>query len=148
MCPKCNKKNFVKDGIVHGKQRYKCKNCSYRTIFSMKNYFSNKSIKRKALQLYLEGLGFRSISRILNYSHVSVYNWIKSLGKRIKEIQNQDSLPKQVEIDEMHTYVQKKMRSGYGYLFIELEKSSLILLSEKETAKQDLNYGKERIMSQ
>jgi DNA-binding NarL/FixJ family response regulator len=30
------------------------------------------SVKRQALQLYLEGLGFRSIGRFLGVSHVSV----------------------------------------------------------------------------
>ena len=44
-----------------------------------------------------------------------------------------------VEMDEMHTYVSKKTQDGYGYLLIELEKSSLILLSAIE--KQDVNYG-------
>ena len=48
----------------------------------------------------------------------------------------------------MHTYVSKKTRNGYGYLLIELEKNSLILLSEKETGKQDLNYGKKQKISQ
>ena len=41
----------------------------------------------------------------------------------------------------MHTYVSKKTQNGYGYLLIELEKNSLILLSEKGIEKQDLNYG-------
>ncbi|MFT4967609.1 MAG: transposase, partial [Candidatus Deianiraeaceae bacterium] len=35
------------------------------------------NLKRLALELYLEGLGFRSISRILKVSHVSIYNWIR-----------------------------------------------------------------------
>jgi hypothetical protein len=31
----------------------------------------------KALQLYLEGLTYREIERILGISHVSIMNWVK-----------------------------------------------------------------------
>ena len=100
--------------------------------------------------MYLEGMGFRSIGRVLNFSNVSILRWIRSLGEQIKKIQKEPPCAQQVEIDEMHTYVQKKMRRGYGYLLIEKEKSSLILLSAEEIQKQDLNYnyGKEQITSQ
>jgi len=30
--PKCGTTRLFKDGFVHGKQRYKCKNCGCRTI--------------------------------------------------------------------------------------------------------------------
>ncbi|MCK5830658.1 MAG: IS1 family transposase [Methylococcales bacterium] len=30
VCPSCNKEGCTKDGIVNGKQRYKCKSCDYR----------------------------------------------------------------------------------------------------------------------
>jgi len=39
--------------------------------------------KRFALELYLEGLGFRSIGRILKVSHVSIFNWIKQYGQNL-----------------------------------------------------------------
>ena len=130
-CPKCNSIEFIKDGKVCTKQRYKCKNCNFRFTIKESPYRGNKQVKRQALQLYLEGLGFRSIGRILKYSHVSIYNWIKSYGEKIKNIQSSQKI-KNLEVDEMHTYVSKKTSNGYGYLLIELEKSSLILLSEKE----------------
>lgn len=141
-CPKCQKPDLIKDGFTKGKQRYKCKICSHRTIFSTNTYHSNVSIKRQALHLYLEGLGFRSIGRILKFSHVSIYRWIKSFGEKLKNIQKKEKAAIKVEIDEMHTYVKKKTQNGYGYLLIELEKSSLILLSVEEIQKQDSNYGK------
>ena len=31
----------------------------------------------KALQLYIEGISYREIERILGVSHVSVINWVK-----------------------------------------------------------------------
>ena len=135
-CPKCSSDQLVKDGFINKNQRYKCKNCNYRPTVKESEYRGNKNVKRAALELYLEGLGFRSIGRILKYSHVSIYNWIRSMGAKIKELKKTEEA-KYVEIDEMHTYVSKKTTDGYGYLLIELEKSSLILLSEKEIHKRD-----------
>jgi transposase-like protein len=39
-----------------------------------------------ALTLYLEGLGFRSIERILGFSHIAVYNWINSFGEQVEAV--------------------------------------------------------------
>jgi len=69
-CPKCGCKECPKDGIVKGKQRYKCKSCGYRHIVQSRG--KSTATKRQALELYLEGRGFRSIGRFLNCSHVSV----------------------------------------------------------------------------
>ncbi|MCP3660251.1 MAG: IS1 family transposase [Bacteroidetes bacterium] len=130
-CPKCKSSRYIKDGLALRKQRYKCKDCYYSFTVTENAYRGTKEVKRQALQLYLEGLGFRSIGRILKYSHVSIYNWIKKFGSNIKNIQSSKKI-KNLEMDEMHTYVSKKTTNGYGYLLIELKKSSLILLSEEE----------------
>jgi len=64
-------------------------------------------VKRQALQLYLEGLGFRSIARILKVSHVSVYYWIKSFGSKLDNLRS-DAEIEVLELDEMHSYIGKK----------------------------------------
>jgi len=76
-CPNCNSESFVKSGIVNDRQRYKCKTCSY--YFTVNKHGKNISdyYVNKALQLYLEGLTYREIERILGISHVSVMNWVK-----------------------------------------------------------------------
>jgi len=67
-CPKCQNRQCTKDGIVRERQRYRCKDCGYRHTVAYKWY--SEETKRQALKLYLEGLGFRSIGRLLNCSHV------------------------------------------------------------------------------
>ena len=47
-------------------------------------------IKRKAIQLYLEGNGFRRIERILKVSPASVINWVKKAGAKLDEIPKKD----------------------------------------------------------
>ncbi len=122
ICPKCSSEKCVKDGIINGRQRYRCKSCNFR--HTVQHHGKNPDVKRQALELYLEGLGFRSIGRFLRCSHVAVYNWIKSFGEAAKELRS-DSALKVVEMDEMHTYISsKKTTAGYGLLLIDMEKDS------------------------
>lgn len=139
-CPKCFSAQVTKDGVVKDKQRYKCKECNYR--YRVAEQGAPKEIKRQALTLYLEGLGFRSIGRILKYSHVSVYKWIKGFGEKLEALKS-DVAPTVVEIDEMHSYVgSKKTLAGYGLLLIELGKNSSIALSAPDDHLQEQNSGK------
>ena len=117
-------KGCTKDGIVNEKQRYKCKSCGYR--HTVKHLGKSPDIKRQALQLYLEGLGFRSIGRFLNCSHVAVYNWIRAHGESIEPLRSDKDI-EVVELDEMHTYIgSKKTIVGSGLLLIEMENVSSI----------------------
>ncbi len=139
-CPKCKSKNFCKDGIVKQKQRYKCKDCNFR--FTVEQVGKPNKLKRDALVLYLEGLGFRSIGRILKVSNVTVLNWIKSFGEKIDEIRNTEDI-EVVEIDEMHTYVgSKKTIAGYGLLLIEMGTSSSIVRLAQGGLKRVKSSGK------
>ncbi len=124
-CPSCKCELKTKDGIVKGKQRYRCKGCDFRYTVEDKSEAKNL-LKRSALELYLEGLGFRSIGRILRVSHVSVYNWIRSFGEIVDSLRSTKP-PEIAEIDELHSYIgNKKTAAGYGLLLIDLGKSSLI----------------------
>ncbi len=93
-CPKCGSADCTKDGIFKGKQRHKCKSCGYRQQRGI-----DPATKRDALQLYLEGLGFRSIGRFLKCSHVAVYNWIRAHGESIEVIRSAAGV-EVVEMDE------------------------------------------------
>ncbi|MCP4487492.1 MAG: IS1 family transposase, partial [Gammaproteobacteria bacterium] len=90
-CPKCSSSAGIKSGKIKGKQRYKCKKCSYHYTVQQKSTAKPKELKKYALQLYLEGLGFRSIGRILNVSNVSVLNWIRGFGQEVQSLSNNGS---------------------------------------------------------
>ncbi len=125
-CVRCKSSNKVKRGIVKGRQRYTCKDCGYNYTVERKSNSKPCLMKRQALELYLEGMGFRSIGRFLEVSHVSVYNWIKSFGGEIERIRSDQKI-KVVEMDEMHTYTgSKKTVSGPGLLLIDMAKGSSI----------------------
>ena len=141
-CPKCNSDDYTNDGIVKSKQRYKCKKCNYRYTVPIKSTAKPKELKRLALILYLEGLGFRSIGRILEVSNVSILNWIKYFGKSVLELKSDNEM-EVVEMDEMHTYIgQKKTTAGYGLLLIEMEKGLSNVFSVQGIPKREKNFGK------
>jgi len=140
-CPKCKSKKHIKDGKVKGKQRYKCKGCNYRYTVELKSTAKPTNIKRQALELYLEGLGFRSIGRFLKVSHVSVYQWIQTFGNQVDDIRSDNEI-KVIEMDEMHTYIgSKKTTVGYGLLLIEMENGLSTAYWATEVQKQESNFG-------
>jgi transposase len=140
-CPKCKSKNFRKDGIVKSKQRFLCKDCKHR--FTVEQVGKPNKLKRDALILYLEGLGFRSIGRFLNVSHVAVFNWIKAFGEKLEEFRNTEKI-EVVELDEMHTYIgSKKTIVGSGLLLIEMGTNSSIVKLAQEEQKLEKDFGKE-----
>ena len=65
-------------------------------------------MKKAALHLYLEGLGFRLIGRFLGVSNVSVLQWIRIFGKAIHDLHSGSREIEMVEVDEMYSYIGSK----------------------------------------
>ena len=142
-CPKCKGENKIKSGFVKDRQGYKCKTCGCHFTVELKSTAKPTSMKKMALHLYLEGLGFRSIGRLLGVSNVSVLKWIRSFGKEIQSLHSTSEDIEVVEVDEMHSYIgSKKTIVGYGLLLIDMENSSLTSLLAIGVRKQQKNFGK------
>lgn len=108
-CPKCGHTERCKDGIVKGRQRYLCKGCRHRYTVNRRSGTSDPVVRRQALQLYLEGFGFRSIGRILKFSHVAVLKWVRTFGEHLEAIKREEPI-EFMELDEMHSYIGSKKR--------------------------------------
>ena len=114
----------MKNGFLKGHQRYLCKACGH--AYSILNGRGKPiEMKQKAVQLYLEGMGFRGIGRILGVSNVAVLKWINLAADKLRETL-QKELPKQkkkiavMEWDELWHFVRKKSQnSGSGSQWIE-----------------------------
>ena len=140
-CRKCKSHDVRKDGKVKSKQRFYCINCHYHFTVAKKTTAASGLVKKHALLLYLEGLGFRSIGRFLNVSHVSVYKWIKHFGEQLAPLKSDHHI-QVVELDELHTYIgQKKTIAGYGLLLIEMGKNSSTVYWVPGAAKLAHNSG-------
>ena len=97
--PKCGSEKRVKSGFHIEKQRYLCKECRCHYTVEQRGY--PEHIRRNAIQLYLEGDGFRRIERILKVSHVSVINWIKKAGENLEIVPKKDEKVEVLELDEL-----------------------------------------------
>ena len=122
-CIKCHSIDTVRNGKHLGRQRYKCKECGYQFTLERRRG-KDTEIKCLAIILYINGLSFRSIARIVKVSHKAVYDWVKSFGLETYE----KPKPKGdvvIELDEMwHFLTSKKTNSGYGKHFVVLQVNS------------------------
>lgn len=122
-CPRCNSDWIIKSGRVKGKQRYNCKDCNYFfTVSKLGKRLDNYYVV-KALQLYLQGLGYREIERILGISHVTVMKWVKQYFKEIPEIDKAAFDYQMLDKKELAIFLgipdfvefKEKDISGYGF---------------------------------
>ena len=128
-CPKCGSESKVKSGKIKEKQRYKCKECGCNYTQSHKHGYRLDK-KWLALQLYLEGNGFRGSGRILGVSNVTILNWIRNFWKCVKEyvLENMPNDIRDIEVVEMdemwHFTVKKNESSGSGLQSTDLTRKS------------------------
>ena len=117
-CPKCKSTIKVKNGQAHGMQRYKCKECGCNYTKSTPRG-KPEATKRMAIQMHLEGLGYRAIGRLLSVSNVTVLYWVRQVAQAIRSLklwERSQTPPECIEIDEMWHYIQKKSILGVDCL--------------------------------
>lgn len=112
---KCGSPHTVKAGFARKKQRYKCNKCQRRFVLKIK-VKRDKKKEEFLVQLYLEGLGIRSIARILEINHVEIQRLIKRLGAERKTVRPLYSGA--IEIDEIYYYTKKKARKRWLWLAV------------------------------
>jgi transposase-like protein len=138
---------------MSGKQRYLCKVCELNfTIGDLRERYSDR-IKRSAIELYVEGCGFRRISRLLkkifnvDVCYQLIIKWIKSAAQKIAQTSatsNREMLKVPLlEMDELYTYIKKnRIKSEYGLLLIETGCVLPDLRSATQAQKLCENSGK------
>ena len=86
----------------------------------------------KALQLYLEGLSYREIERIIGVSHVTISNWVKTFN--IKKPSHADYHPTYKIFNhlELVEYLKnKELLSGAGMIITELGDKFMLIKWER-----------------
>ena len=141
-CPKCKQSNLSRAGLVRGRQRWKCSTCHYHFTVEKIGKQIDSNLVTKALQLYLEGLSYREIERILGVSHVSVSNWVKMHGiKQPKHIPYRPTY-KILSREELHHFVlqwtskPKASRPQQGFLITEIGDKFMLIQWPKATLEK------------
>ncbi len=131
-CPKCENTQTVRNGIVNGRQRFRCKECHYNFTVDKVGKGISTYYVIKALQLYIEGVSYREIERLLGVSHVSVMNWVKKYD--IKAPQNDMYHPtyKVLTHSELAEYMSKRENvEGAGMIITELGDKFMLIRWER-----------------
>ena len=139
-CKKCGGEKHVKAGFIDGEQRYKCKDCGCKFVPTRHRGKPEKD-KLLAVWLYLHGLSFRTIAKLLKVTHKSIYDWVKAFAKAnyIKPMPQGSAVI--VELDEMWHFVHsKKHNYGYGKLIVAIPVNLLTGNAEGETMLHFQNF--------
>ena len=125
ICKHCGSEKRVRNGYVHGKQRWKCKDCgkTYREGDLRERYSNEKRLR--CIKWYLEGAGIMAIERMEGVPNPLIIKWIRRFSKILRSKLNETPIPKDakdiqiLELDELFSYCQKKLtKSTYGLLLI------------------------------
>ena len=131
-CPNCSSNEYVKSGIVRERQRYKCKKCGYYFTVNKMGKQIDSYYVNKALQLYLEGLSYREIERILGVSHVSIINWVKKYNIKRPYSFEYHSTYKILNAKELASYFsESKNLTGAGVIVTELGDKYMLIRWER-----------------
>jgi hypothetical protein len=72
-CPKCGSEHIRKNGIKQGKQNHICAECGRQFINpSEQTKAFPETTKQTCLKMYLNGMGFRAIERVMGVHHTMV----------------------------------------------------------------------------
>ena len=133
-CKHCGGLSGVRNGIVAGKQRYKCKSCQKTSRDGDKRIKHDIDKKIKVLKCYLEGVGIRSIERLEGVSSPLIIYWIRQIADIVREklrtvyIDDKARNISILEIDELYSYCKKNSaKSTFGLLLIGTEIKLLTL---------------------
>ena len=115
-CPKCNSTRIRKNGIRRNKQNHICVNCNRQLVENpLKHRGYSSETKEICLKMYLNGMGFRGIERVVGVHHTTIINWVKQIGELLPDSYEPEQIPQVGELDELETFVgSKKTKSGFG----------------------------------
>jgi transposase-like protein len=132
ICPQCQSVEIIKSGILNDRQRYKCKACNYHFTVNKLGKSIDQYYVTKALQLYLEGLSYREIERILGVSHVTVMKWVRK-HKISRAIQSHyHPTYKILSHEELSKYFAKRENvKGAGVIVTELGDKFMLIKWER-----------------
>jgi transposase-like protein len=138
-CKECGSAEYVKNGIVCGSQRYRCKGCGCNFREGDKRQKYTMQDRLKVIKLYLENCGIRTIERVTGIHNSQVSQWIEETASWIKgELAKSQNSVKKIEdiaileMDELCTYIKKDQKMeestpSFGLLWTGTQVKLLIL---------------------
>jgi len=115
-CPYCEaSRRQVKAGLTQcGSQRYRCQQCQRRYTPQPKQAGYPDKMRQQGVQMYMDGVNYRRIGRLLKVDHVTVMHWVRAQANQTPAT---PPLPPQttvIEMDELFTSIGAKRDKKTG----------------------------------
>lgn len=117
-CPYCQETTRQnKAGKTNaGSQRYRCMHCNHKYTPEPKQQGYPKSMRKRALEMYVDGGNLRRIARHLKVAPRTVALWVTDLAEALPNTPMPEEV-KEAEMDEMFTFIgDKKTESTFSQL--------------------------------
>src|SRR6266567_2050367 len=122
-CKRCGGEEQVKNGLMRGKQRWRCKGCGLNFTDTPPRGMP-VAMKATAVLLYVSGLSMNRTAKLLGVSTPSVQAWLEQFAAAYAQKPEPEGRAVMIELDEMWHYLKKShSRSGSGRLGIVLQAS-------------------------
>jgi transposase-like protein len=118
-CPYCQANTRqVKAGLTQsGSQRYRCQHCKRRHTPQPKQAGYPDLVRQQAVQMYIDGVNYRRIGRLLKVDHVTVMHWVRAQANQTPATPPTPPRPPQttvIEMDELFTSIGAKRDKKTG----------------------------------
>ena len=123
-CKGCGSEEHVKNGLMRGKQRYRCRACGLNFTDTPPRGMP-LAVKAAAVLLYVSGLSMNRTAKLLGVSTPTVQAWLERFAEDHAKKPEPEGRALVIELDEMWHYLKKNPRSsGSGKLGIVLQGGS------------------------
>ncbi len=123
-CKRCGGGEYVRNGLMRGKQRYRCKACGLNFTDTPPRG-KPLALKVAAVLLYVSGLSMNRTAKLLGVSTPTVQAWIERFAAAYAAKPEPEGRALVIELDEMWHYLKKSpTSSGCGRLGIVLRGGS------------------------
>jgi len=140
-CTNCSKSTLIRKGKRGLHQRFQCKTCGkyQQSSYCTRRY--NEGDDKRITLLNAEGVGIRSMSRILEYSVSTILRRILYLRSKItKPIYCETN--QVYELDEVCTYIGKNKPSNYCWIAYAINRKTHQVMDITFGSRSSANLGK------
>ena len=138
ICPHCTAPTLIKKGFTaNQKQQFYCKTCTKRCIDFYTNNGYGKEINAHIVMLIKEGMGIRSLARVLCISTTTLLKRIVFIAKGV---QSPPICSGQIyEVDEMRTFLRHKGKVIWIVYALDRVNKNVISFAVGSRTKKTLN---------
>ena len=120
-CKRCGSAKQVKNGLMRGQQRYRCKACGLNFTDTPARG-KPLALKAAAVLLYISGLSMNRTAQLLGVSTPTIQAWLEQVAQAYAQKPEPEGRAVVIELDEMWHYLKKSPNPfGSGRLGIVLQ---------------------------